>query len=48
MKAFILAAGEGKRLRPFTNNTPKPLFKIQDKALILWTIGLFTKQQKEE
>jgi MurNAc alpha-1-phosphate uridylyltransferase len=38
MKAFILAAGEGKRLRPFTNNTPKPLFKIQDKALILWTI----------
>ena len=31
---LIIAAGEGKRLRPLTENTPKPFIDIGDKKLI--------------
>lgn len=34
MKAIILAAGEGKRLRPLTANTPKSLVSIWGKSLL--------------
>ena len=32
--AMILAAGYGKRLKPITNNIPKPLIKIYNKPLL--------------
>lgn len=34
MKAIILAAGEGMRMRPLTNDTPKPLLKIGNRPLL--------------
>ena len=38
MKALILAAGLGTRLRPYTNHTPKALFTISDRPLLDITI----------
>lgn len=41
--AVLMAGGEGKRLRPLTENTPKPLLKVGGKPIIEYNIERLAK-----
>lgn len=48
MKAIILAAGEGKRLRPLTNDKPKCMVEYRDKPLIDYIIAAIKQNGVED
>lgn len=43
MKAFLIAAGLGTRLRPITNTIPKCMVPIKGRPLLSWWMELFEK-----
>ncbi len=45
MNAIILAAGQGNRLKPLTNDKPKCLVKLFGKSLLNWQLDVFQNLQ---
>jgi MurNAc alpha-1-phosphate uridylyltransferase len=48
MKAMLLAAGRGERMRPLTDTTPKPLLEVDGRALIIHAIERLHKAGIDE
>ncbi len=48
MKAFLLIAGKGERLRPLTYETPKCLLPIKDRPLLAYWFDLFNRYNIKE
>ncbi len=47
MQAVILAAGLGKRLRPLTNNLPKPMILVGGKPILEYTLSILPQEVDE-
>ncbi len=47
MQAVILAAGEGKRLRPLTENVPKPMIDVQGRPIVEYVLAALPEEITE-
>ena len=43
LPCFLLAAGRGERMRPLTDELPKPLLAIKNKSLLAWHLEALSK-----
>lgn len=43
MRAIVLCAGRGERLRPLTDHTPKPLLEVQGRRLVDWHLAALAR-----
>jgi len=48
VKAIVLAAGEGRRLRPLTNDVPKPMIRIAGRPILEHTLTLLVSHGIKE
>jgi mannose-1-phosphate guanylyltransferase len=48
VKGVILAGGLGKRLRPITEERPKPMIEVYDRPIIEWQIRWFKNHEVDE
>ncbi|ANJ00460.1 mannose-1-phosphate guanylyltransferase [Polynucleobacter wuianus] len=43
LPCLLLAAGRGERMRPLTDNLPKPLLTIKNKSLLAWHLDALSR-----